>query len=123
MKVNGSIKEGERLREIRSFFGLSQEVMAERFGLNQPAYSHFEQGFTKVDERFLKALQFEFNINPVWFRTGEGYILNAKKEEDLELVKLRIDLVDKFNSLDLDRKLKLLSKAEELRIEQELEDS
>lgn len=75
------IKKGGRLKELRKTLGLSQTLMAERFGLKQSNYHNYESGDQKIDLRFIKALQYEFNVNPDWIESGEGSMFALPQDE------------------------------------------
>lgn len=67
----------ERIKYLRKNLGLNQTDFAKKIGMKQTGLSAIEKGKVPVLERNIKNICFEFCINEVWLRTGEGTMLNT----------------------------------------------
>jgi transcriptional regulator with XRE-family HTH domain len=64
---------GNRIISIRKALGdLSQGEFARRLGIKQGVISNIEIGSNGPSESTIKLICLTFNINEIWFRTGEG---------------------------------------------------
>lgn len=91
-----------RIKEVRKVLNLSQKDFAKRIGVTQPSLSDMENGRTiNIDNRNIKLICQEFNVNEEWLRTGQGEMFNTKNENIL------IDLLQKHNLDELDRRILL----------------
>ena len=90
--------EGERLKELRTNLGLSQEEMATRIGLSKSGISNIEKGKRTLIDRNIKLIVSEFNVSEKWLRTGEGEMFNPK-DDFIET------LVFDYGLDDLDKKI------------------
>jgi SOS-response transcriptional repressor LexA len=68
----------ERLREVRKFLKLSQEVLAIETGSQRTTVAGYENGVSLPRSEFLKALSLKYGINPNWILTGQGDMLNRE---------------------------------------------
>ncbi|MDR2727730.1 MAG: helix-turn-helix transcriptional regulator [Chitinispirillales bacterium] len=68
------------MREIRQANGLSQVKFSERIAISGSYTADMELGKRKVNERIIRLISNEFNVNEHWFRTGEGEMYNDKEE-------------------------------------------
>lgn len=68
----------ERLREARSYIGLSQETVAEHLGVTRPAVSAIERGTRKVSGLELKRLA-------ELYRRSVAYFLDAEADGEVIL--------------------------------------
>lgn len=62
----------ERVKQLRKRLGLTMEKFGDRLGVTRTAISNIEAGNRGVTEQMLRSICREFNVNEVWFRTGEG---------------------------------------------------
>lgn len=76
-----------RLKKIREALGLSQGEMSKRLGVLSNNYNQLELQKRNVGPRILNTIIREFNVNPVWFKTGEGEMFKGALV-DVEGVKL-----------------------------------
>ncbi len=67
-----SLTFGERLREVRKHFKLTQAEFANIFGLSSSYMSNMETGKENPSEMFILFLATKFNIDENWLRSGEG---------------------------------------------------
>ena len=76
----------ERLKELRSYLGKSQEEFGKMLGLSKSGISEIESGRRNVTEQHLIMLQncSESYINVNWVRTGEGEMfLDVSREVEI----------------------------------------
>lgn len=66
-----------RLKEIRTYFHLSQREFASKINISQSSLAMFELGSRKLKEIHINRIISEFPINEHWLRTGEGNMLNS----------------------------------------------
>ncbi len=64
-----------QVRQVRTRFALSQTDMASRTGISLRAYQNYERGEREVPVALIHGLFTEFGVNPVWFLTGQGDML------------------------------------------------
>lgn len=61
----------ERIKELRSFLGLTQQKFADRLGLKRQTIAAYEIGNIEPSDSTLLLICKEFNINEDWLRTGK----------------------------------------------------
>ncbi|HEY8463364.1 MAG TPA: helix-turn-helix transcriptional regulator [Bacillota bacterium] len=66
---------GERIRQIRKYFKMSQEEFGKIIGLSQANISKMEAGSFEPTETTINSIIARFPINPEWLRNGEGEML------------------------------------------------
>jgi transcriptional regulator with XRE-family HTH domain len=83
----------ERLKQIRTFHGLSQEKFSASLGLKQGSYSDIERGRVKaLSESVLMLLKINYNINPKWVNNEIGSMFlektsgNAKSLDEFDYI-------------------------------------
>ena len=64
--------EGERIKQIRKNAKMTQEELAKRIGVTQPAITKIENRSRNVTEQMRKSICREFRVDPIWLETGEG---------------------------------------------------
>lgn len=101
----------ERLKIVRKALGLKQKEIAEAIGVSQVAYSQYETGVRVFQQRYVKALEREFGVNPNWLQSGEGEMFLQSSRED--------EFVKKFFSLSEENQKLLMRLMENLKAEQE----
>lgn len=72
----------ERLKELRKTLKLNQTLFGKRIGMSQPGYAQIEKGGRSLNDRLIKLICIEFNVNEDWLRTGNGDMF-VKTEDDL----------------------------------------
>lgn len=92
----------ERLKELRSRCGLTQQELAQMLNISTAAVSHYERGFRQPDIAALEALHDIFNVSYDYL-LGEGgetmeEIIKVKLE--FEITKEEFDLIQKYRGLD-----------------------
>lgn len=76
----GEQNEGDRIKELREYLGLSQAIFGERILLERSTISLIERQQRKITDRIMKDICREFNVNEEWLRTGEGEMLEQLTE-------------------------------------------
>ena len=71
---------GDRLKLIRKELNMTQEQLAQYFGIGKAALSMIETGKTGLSARNRNVLVQEFNVNPDWLESGRGRMFNAPPE-------------------------------------------
>ena len=71
---------GDRLKLIRKELNMTQEQLAQYFGIGKAALSMIETGKTGLSARHRNVLVQEFNVNPEWLESGRGRMFNAPPE-------------------------------------------
>lgn len=67
--------QGERIRQVRKYYGLTLDKFGEKLGLKKSALSQLENGLNSVSEVNLKAICREYNVDYTWLTTGIGNML------------------------------------------------
>lgn len=65
---------GQRIRQVRKAYNLTQQAFADQLGLKQNTIATYEIG-KPASGRTLKAICKTFHVNEAWLRTGEGDML------------------------------------------------
>ncbi len=63
---------GERVRQVRSHFNMTQKAFGSKITVAQTYLSQIEKGDRDVTEKILKIICHEFNVSEEWLRTGRG---------------------------------------------------
>ena len=104
----------ELLVQLRKSLSLSQSAFAEKIGLSQSGYSLIEKGKRDLNDRVLKLICNEFNVNESWIRNGDGPMFKEPSDsvdtlheiirsfdiEQLELMKECLDMIIKEKESD-----------------------
>lgn len=64
--------QGERIKEVRKYLGLTMDKFGEYLGVTKAAISKIEHNDRGVTEQMTKSICREFNVSDEWLRTGEG---------------------------------------------------
>ena len=76
----------ERLKEIRKMLNLSQDAFAERIGMKGSSVSLLESGQRNITSQVTKAICREFNVDYIWFTTGEGEMISDEFDDIYESI-------------------------------------
>ena len=74
---------GERFKQIRKEFAMSQEEFGEHLGLSKAGVSAVEKDRTFVSAKVLSKLFFDYNINLNYLVCGVGSLFNPPKYENI----------------------------------------
>lgn len=72
----------DRIKQLRSALGLTQEKFAERLGVKRNTIATYEIGRNEPIDAVVSLMCKEFNVNEKWLRTGEGEMFLPVLEED-----------------------------------------
>lgn len=72
--------QGDRLKQIRSKFGLTQAELGKKIGLTQPQIKNIETGIQKLTAEIAENIANNLAINGWWLLTGKG---SMKVEENI----------------------------------------
>ena len=74
---------GERFKQIRKEFGMSQEEFGEHLGLSKGGISAVEKDRAFVSVKVLSKLFFDYNVNLNYLVCGVGKVFNPPKYENV----------------------------------------
>jgi len=75
----------ERLKQLRTVLGLSQEAFGETVGVTKAAISRIESGINSLSDRMILSIVTQHNVNERWLRTGEGdMFIELSKDEQID---------------------------------------
>ncbi|MCI7108069.1 MAG: helix-turn-helix domain-containing protein [Agathobacter sp.] len=64
--------EGERVKWLRKYLGLTLEKFGENLGVTKTAISNIEKGIRNLTDQMLKSICREYGVREEWLRSGEG---------------------------------------------------
>lgn len=76
----------ERLKELRKTLKLSQDAFGERLGMTGGAVSHLENGNRNITEQVVKSICREFDVDYIWFTTGDGEMFVESDDDFFEKI-------------------------------------
>jgi transcriptional regulator with XRE-family HTH domain len=77
-----------RIKEVRQNLGLTQVKFAESIAVSTSHLAGMELGVKTINDRILRLISYEFNVDEHWLRTGEGNMY--KRSSDANLSKMNI---------------------------------
>ena len=83
----------ERIKELRTFLKLSQEVFASRIKITRSSVSKLEKGENNPSEQTITLICKQFNVSEEWLKNGIGEMFKGIPEED-ETAALLSDLLE-----------------------------
>ncbi len=66
----------ERIKQVRKYYGLTQNEFGERIGVRGNTITGYENGLRSPSNAIIIAIAKEYNISESWLRTGEGEMSN-----------------------------------------------
>lgn len=78
---------GERIKEVRTNKGLTQEQFSGKIGLSRNYVARIEIGERLPSDRTIKDICREFGVDELWLRTGIGEAFSVPTREE-EMTKL-----------------------------------
>lgn len=84
---------GERIKELRKVLGISQEKFGEKLCLSRSGISNIEKGIREVNNRHIRDICREFNVNEEWLRAGKGEMFNTP-DDLVELLSYTVDTLN-----------------------------
>ncbi len=91
--------EGFRIAELRTALNISQEELGNKIGLSRSGISNIEKCKRTLNDRHIKLICTEFNVNENWLRTGEGPMFRETPSATID------KLAQEFGLDDLDKKI------------------
>ena len=81
-----------RIKEIRSHFGLTQQKFADRIKVKRNTVATYEMGKSVPSDSAIALICKEFSVNEEWLRYGKGepYI---EKTKDVEIAEMLADVM------------------------------
>ena len=67
---------------LRKNLGLTQQEFADRLKVSRNNIASYETGKSNLGDAIISLICREFNVNEIWFRTGEGEIFVEMDLED-----------------------------------------
>ncbi len=89
----------ERLKKVRKWVGLNQTNFGKKIGMSQSGYGQVETGDRPLNDRLIKLICLEFNINEEWLKTGEGTMQLQTDESIIE------ELANEYHMSDKQKKI------------------
>lgn len=86
------MSENERIKEVRSAIGLTQDRFGAKLGVGKTAVSKVENGERGVTDQLRLAVCREFRVSEDWLRTGEGDMF-VEVDEDDEITRFMGDIL------------------------------
>jgi transcriptional regulator with XRE-family HTH domain len=74
---------GERIRLLRKTLGLTQGKFAERVNISNSYMCDLEVMAKKCNDRIIRLISREYNVDEHWLRSGEGNMYNEDAEANL----------------------------------------
>ena len=78
--------QGERIREVRKALGLTLEKFGEKIGMKKNSVSQLENGKNSVTEQVVKAICREYNVDYMWWTTGDGEMFIDTDDDFIERI-------------------------------------
>lgn len=69
-----------RIRELRKFLNLTLIEFGDQIGLSHSGLSDIENGKYNINERIVKLICTQFNVNEEWLRYGKGEMFNKNND-------------------------------------------
>lgn len=102
----------DRLKLIRESVGLSVDKFGEKLGVTRYAIFRLEKGERKITDQMVKSVCNTFDINEVWFRTGEGEMY-IKKDFEADLAHFTAKLFTENSDSFKNRLISVLARLSE----------
>jgi transcriptional regulator with XRE-family HTH domain len=109
-----SFSVNSRIKQLREKLGLNQRDFSHLLSLSGGYIAGIEVNLRKVNDRLVKLIVGEFNVNEDWLKNGKGQMFSSKKsnEKTMRMVSLFNDLPPKYQDVVLGM-IELLRKAKE----------
>ena len=76
----------ERIREIRQALGLSQAKFSKDISISSGYVAGLELGNRKVNDRMIKLICTQYNVNEAWLRDSTGEMFRSTSDRRLERI-------------------------------------
>ena len=94
----------QRIKQLRETLGISQREFCKLLSLSGGYIANVEAKLREPNERLIKLIVSEFNVNEDWLLTGRGEVFNlkVKDERSSRLLSLFNDLPRKYQDVVFD---------------------
>ena len=87
--------QGERVKKVRKFLGLTLDKFGEKLGVTKQTISRIENNINNVTEQMAKSICREFNVDYFWLTEGIGDEMFIEKTTDpIKLIAKEYELTD-----------------------------
>lgn len=73
---------GSRIKEVRDFYGLTQQEFADRLRIKRGAVANYELERNAPIDAVISLICREFNVREAWLRDGTGEMLEQLTEDE-----------------------------------------
>lgn len=91
--------QGERVRDVRKYFGLTLEKFGERLGVKKNSISQIETGRNSLTDQMTKAICREFHVNYYWLTEGQLPMVLETPETITD------EIAEDYNLDEIDKKI------------------
>ena len=94
----------QRIKQLRKKLGIGQREFCKLLSLSGGYIANIEANLREPNERLIKLIVSEFNVNEDWLLTGSGKIFNIKVKDEraARLLSLFNDLPQKYQDVVFD---------------------
>lgn len=87
----------QRIKQLRSSLGLTQQEFADRLGIKRGAIANYELGRNEPIDAVVTLICKTFDVNEQWLRTGEGEMMvELTPSEELAAFTAQLQREDSF---------------------------
>ena len=90
--------QGERVKQVRSYFHLTLEKFGDKLGVTKVAISNIEKGNRNLTTQMAKAICKQFNVDYIWLTTGKGDMF-LEEDEEVELMHYLEEILNTYPNL------------------------
>lgn len=90
--------QGERVKQVRSYFHLTLEKFGDKLGVTKVAISNIEKGNRNLTTQMAKAICKQFNVDFIWLTTGKGDMF-LEEDEEVELMHYLEEILNTYPNL------------------------
>lgn len=87
----------DRLKLLRKELNMSQEEFGKRLGVGKSSISLLESGRNNLTEQMIKLICKEFNVDYIWFSTGNGEMFCDTDDDYLEVIDVIMSSESEFH--------------------------
>lgn len=91
--------QGERVRDLRKFLGLTLEKFGKTLGVGKTAISKIEKGENNLTEQMTLSICREFRVNYFWLTEGKGEMFAGTPQSVVD------EIAEDYRLDDIDRRI------------------
>ena len=91
--------QGERVRDLRKFLGLTLEKFGKTLGVGKTAISKIEKGENNLTEQMTLSICREFRVNYFWLTEGKGEMFAGTPQSVVD------EIAEDYKLDDIDKKI------------------